>query len=233
LRFVIFLTIEFLNRICSRKVSIINLSKSKHVKIFSEWVIPLILFTVKVLTIMKEILAKGRNLIVRILMIRSFLVLISGHGPSSGRTDEFLVFFLDFLGVDFNRLVVFQRVKVQIIICLFVAWLGVILYRKLFNDRNISVQTSIRILIFFVKVVSESTNLTIISIQFLLDSSAVIIGTEILLVCFAIWLSLNHAYVFIGLLIVNHLGFWYSELHFDDVFLDVSSRLEHFDLELV
>ncbi len=100
------------------------------------------------------------------------------------------------------------------------------------NDRNVSVHSSVWILIFFIEIVGKSADLAVI-VKLRFKCATVVICAEVFIAHVWFWLFLDDTEIAAGLIIVKELGFRYSELHSDDIFFNVPPRLEHFYLELI
>lgn len=100
------------------------------------------------------------------------------------------------------------------------------------NDRNVSVHSSVWILIFFIEIVRKSADLTVI-VKFRFKCATIVICAEVFIAHVWLLLFLDDTEIATGLVIVNELGFRDSELHSDDVFFNVPPPLEHFYLELI
>ena len=91
---------------------------------------------------------------------------------------------------------------------------------EFFNDRNVSVHSSVWILIFFVEVVGKSADLTVI-VKFGFECATVVICAEVFIVDMRFRFFLDDTQIAAGLIIVNELGLRDAKLHFDDVFFNI------------
>jgi hypothetical protein len=93
--------------------------------------------------------------------------------------------------------------------------------------------SSVRILIFFVGIVGKSADLAVI-VHFLFKGATVVIGADGFVIFIVVsGLLLDNTDVLCKLLTVNKLRFSDSELHLDDVFLNVPPSLKHLNFELI